>query len=174
MNYLTSNVYGLVNFIQASTKYLGELVMLADNAGIASVDGGPDENTRYPKTLAVAVPRFRKYNLNVYKTMTHSPGFSAILKHGQTGQSPGASQIIRPEITSSPYEQEPNPWCNALPRASNAVDTALPGLSAYSYVERQTAPLSKELSGIQILLTTHMAMILMPQDRRNLEQYDLR
>lgn len=164
MNYLTSNVYGLVNFIQASTKYLGELVMLADNAGIASVDGGPDENTRYPKTLAVAVPRFRKYNLNVYKTMTHSPGFSAILKHGQTGQTPGASQIIRPEITSSPYEQEPNLWCNALPRASNAVDTALPGLSAYSYVERQTAPLSKELSGIQILLTTHMAMILMPQD----------
>ena len=62
---------------------------------LAFVDGGPDENPRFPKTLSVAVDRFRKYNLDVYISMTHAPG-----------------------------------------------------MSAYNYVERRMAPLSRELAGV--------------------------
>ena len=58
-------------------------------------DGGPDENPRYPKVLKVAVDHFRKYNLEVYIAMTHTPG-----------------------------------------------------MSAYNYVERRMAPLSKTLAGV--------------------------
>jgi hypothetical protein len=59
------------------------------------VDGGPDENPRFPKTLVVAVDRFKKHNLDAYIAMTHAPG-----------------------------------------------------MSAYNYVERRMAPLSKELAGV--------------------------
>lgn len=59
------------------------------------VYGGPDENPRFPKTLAVAIDRFKKHNLDAYVAMTHAPG-----------------------------------------------------MSAYNYVERRMAPLSKELAGM--------------------------
>lgn len=62
---------------------------------LAFVDGGPDENPRFPKTLSVAVERFKKLNLDVYIAMTHAPG-----------------------------------------------------MSAYNYVERRMAPLSRELAGV--------------------------
>ena len=44
---------------------------------LAFVDGGSDENPRYPKVLKVAVEHFRKYNLEVYIAMTHAPDMSA-------------------------------------------------------------------------------------------------
>jgi len=47
---------------------------------MALVDGGPDENPRFPKTLAVAIDSFRKYNLHVYIAMTHAPGMSTTLR----------------------------------------------------------------------------------------------
>ena len=61
------------------------------------VDGGSDENVRWPKTLAVAVDRFKKYNLDAYIAITHAPG-----------------------------------------------------MSAFNFVERRMAPLSKELAGVVI------------------------
>ena len=33
---------------------------------LAFVDGGPDENPRFPKVLTVAIDHFRKYNMVVY------------------------------------------------------------------------------------------------------------
>ena len=44
---------------------------------LAFVDGGPDENPRFPKALSVAIDNFRKYKLDVYIAMTHAPGLSA-------------------------------------------------------------------------------------------------
>jgi len=44
---------------------------------IAFVDGGPDENPRFLKKLAVAIDRFKKFDLDVYLAVTHAPGMSA-------------------------------------------------------------------------------------------------
>ena len=40
---------------------------------LSFVDGGPDENPRFPKTLDVAIDHFKKYNLDVYIAMRHAP-----------------------------------------------------------------------------------------------------
>ncbi|CAF0743506.1 unnamed protein product [Didymodactylos carnosus] len=44
---------------------------------IITVDGGPDENPRFPKTLMAAIRKFRKYNLDALFILTHAPGQSA-------------------------------------------------------------------------------------------------
>ena len=62
--------------------------------GMLFVDGGPDENPRFPKTIDVYSQHFKKYNLDALLVLTHAPG-----------------------------------------------------MSAYNYVERKMAPLSKELAG---------------------------
>ena len=62
---------------------------------LAFVDGGPDENPRYPKVQEVAIDHFKKYNLDAYIVMTLASG-----------------------------------------------------MSAYNYVERRMAPLSKALAGV--------------------------
>ena len=63
--------------------------------GILFVDGGPDENPRFPKTIDVYIQHFKNYNLDALLVSTHAPG-----------------------------------------------------MSAYNYVERKMAPLSKELAGL--------------------------
>ena len=63
--------------------------------GIMSVDGGPDENPRFPKAIDVYTQHFKKFNFDALLVMTHAPG-----------------------------------------------------MSAYNYVERRMAPLSKELEGL--------------------------
>jgi hypothetical protein len=62
---------------------------------LAFVDGGPDENPRFPNTIAVAAQRFKKFNLDAYLATKHAPG-----------------------------------------------------MSAYNYVERRKAPLSRKLTGV--------------------------
>ncbi|CAF1083211.1 unnamed protein product, partial [Didymodactylos carnosus] len=44
---------------------------------IVTVDGGPDENPRFPKTLMAAIRKFRRYNLDALFILTHAPGQSA-------------------------------------------------------------------------------------------------
>ena len=44
---------------------------------IITVDGGPDENPRFPKTLVANIRKFRKYNLDALFLLTHAPGQSA-------------------------------------------------------------------------------------------------
>ncbi|CAF4894135.1 unnamed protein product, partial [Rotaria sp. Silwood1] len=44
---------------------------------IATVDGGPDENPRFPKTLVSNIRKFKKYNLDALFILTHAPGQSA-------------------------------------------------------------------------------------------------
>ena len=39
---------------------------------IITVDGGPDENPRFPKTLVAAIRKFRKYNLDTLFVLTHA------------------------------------------------------------------------------------------------------
>ena len=43
---------------------------------LAFVDGGPNENPRFPKVLSVTIDHFRKYELHVYIAVTHAPGMS--------------------------------------------------------------------------------------------------
>lgn len=42
-----------------------------------SVDGGPDENPRYEKTIKVAIHHFNKLNLDALFVATNAPGRSA-------------------------------------------------------------------------------------------------
>ncbi|CAF0723360.1 unnamed protein product [Adineta steineri] len=44
---------------------------------IISVDGGPDENPRYPKTIYAATALFKKYDLDALFVATNAPGRSA-------------------------------------------------------------------------------------------------
>ena len=41
------------------------------------MDGGPDENPRYPNTLKAWATVFRKHNLDLLIVATHAPGQSA-------------------------------------------------------------------------------------------------
>ena len=43
----------------------------------ASVDGGPDENPRYQKTIACAIDYFHTYDLDAFFLVTNAPGRSA-------------------------------------------------------------------------------------------------
>ena len=44
---------------------------------IITVDGGPDENPRYPKTLNAAYKSFTEHNLDALFIACHAPGHSA-------------------------------------------------------------------------------------------------
>ena len=44
---------------------------------VMSVDGGPDENPRFPKTLAYAISKFKSYDFDFMVMATHAPGNSA-------------------------------------------------------------------------------------------------
>ncbi len=44
---------------------------------IISVDGGPDENPRYPKVINAAIRHFKEYNFDVVFVATQAPGRSA-------------------------------------------------------------------------------------------------
>ncbi|CAF3380058.1 unnamed protein product [Rotaria socialis] len=44
---------------------------------IVNVDGGPDENPRFPKTLVANIRKFKKYNLDALFVLTYAPGQSA-------------------------------------------------------------------------------------------------
>lgn len=44
---------------------------------IITVDGGPDENPRYPKVIAQAVKKFKDHNLDFLVAVTNAPGRSA-------------------------------------------------------------------------------------------------
>ncbi|UJR34218.1 hypothetical protein I4U23_021624 [Adineta vaga] len=44
---------------------------------IVTVDGGPDENPRFPKTLVASIKKFKRYNLDALFCLTHAPGQSA-------------------------------------------------------------------------------------------------
>ncbi len=44
---------------------------------VVSVDGGPDENPRFPKTLAYSIKKFKDNNLDALITLCHAPGNSA-------------------------------------------------------------------------------------------------
>ena len=39
---------------------------------IITVDGGPDENPRFPKTLVASIKKFQKYNLDAFFVLTHA------------------------------------------------------------------------------------------------------
>ncbi|CAF0981397.1 unnamed protein product [Didymodactylos carnosus] len=41
---------------------------------IITVDGGPDDNPRFPKTLMAAIAKFRRYNLDALFVLTQAPG----------------------------------------------------------------------------------------------------
>lgn len=56
--------------IYNSEKLLKPVVVL-------SVDGGPDENPRYPKVIKHAIHNFRKYDLDGLFIFTNAPGRSA-------------------------------------------------------------------------------------------------
>ena len=44
--------------------------------GIMCVDGGPDENPRFPKAINVYTEHFKKYNFDALLVLTHAPGMS--------------------------------------------------------------------------------------------------
>jgi hypothetical protein len=61
-----------------------EIIKVAETSGedikpvvILLVDGGPDENPRYPKTLRTAIGHFKRHNLDAIFIACHAPGQSA-------------------------------------------------------------------------------------------------
>lgn len=44
---------------------------------LVTVDGGPDENPRFPKTLAAWMKAFKKFDLDLLVVAAHAPGQSA-------------------------------------------------------------------------------------------------
>ncbi|CAF1379909.1 unnamed protein product [Rotaria sp. Silwood1] len=64
---------GLKEFEKSVRDYTGQVKPIV----IITVDGGPDENPRFPKTLVAAIRKFRKYNLDALFVLTHAPGQSA-------------------------------------------------------------------------------------------------
>jgi hypothetical protein len=64
---------GLKEFDKSARDYTGQVKPIV----IITVDGGPDENPRFPKTLVAAIRKFRKYNLDALFVLTHAPGQSA-------------------------------------------------------------------------------------------------
>ncbi|CAF3323023.1 unnamed protein product [Rotaria socialis] len=64
---------GLKEFEKSARDYTGQVKPIV----IITVDGGPDENPRFPKTLVAAIRKFRKYNLDALFVLTHAPGQSA-------------------------------------------------------------------------------------------------
>ncbi|CAF1243948.1 unnamed protein product [Adineta steineri] len=64
---------GLKEFEKAARDYTGQVKPVV----IITVDGGPDENPRFPKTLVAAIRKFKKYNLDALFVLTHAPGQSA-------------------------------------------------------------------------------------------------
>lgn len=63
----------LKEFEKAARDYTGQVKPIV----IITVDGGPDENPRFPKTLVASIRKFRKYNLDALFVLTHAPGQSA-------------------------------------------------------------------------------------------------
>jgi hypothetical protein len=66
-------IVGLKEFEKSARDYTGQVKPVV----IITVDGGPDENPRFPKTLMAAIKKFRKYNLDALFVLTHAPGQSA-------------------------------------------------------------------------------------------------
>ncbi|CAF3364415.1 unnamed protein product [Rotaria socialis] len=64
---------GLKEFEKSARDYTGHVKPVV----IITVDGGPDENPRFPKTLVASIRKFRKYNLDALFVLTHAPGQSA-------------------------------------------------------------------------------------------------
>jgi hypothetical protein len=64
---------GLKEFEKSARDYTGQVKPIV----IITVDGGPDENPRFPKTLMAGIKKFRKYNLDALFVLTHAPGQSA-------------------------------------------------------------------------------------------------
>ncbi|CAF0723868.1 unnamed protein product [Adineta steineri] len=65
---------------------------------IITVDGGPDENPRFPKTLVASIRKFKKYNLDALFCLTHAPGQSAynIVEHRMAPLSHDLAGLILP------------------------------------------------------------------------------
>ncbi|CAF1416944.1 unnamed protein product, partial [Rotaria sordida] len=65
---------------------------------IITVDGGPDENPRFPKTLVASIRKFKKYNLDALFILTHAPGQSAynIVERRMAPLSPDLAGLILP------------------------------------------------------------------------------
>ncbi|CAF0966810.1 unnamed protein product [Rotaria sp. Silwood1] len=65
---------------------------------IVAVDGGPDENPRFPKTLVASIRKFKKYNLDALFVLTHAPGQSAynIVEHRMAPLSHDLAGLILP------------------------------------------------------------------------------
>ncbi|CAF1359270.1 unnamed protein product [Adineta ricciae] len=64
---------GLKEFEKAARDETGQVKPIV----IVTVDGGPDENPRFPKTLVASIRKFKKYNLDALFCLTHAPGQSA-------------------------------------------------------------------------------------------------
>ena len=58
-----------------------------------SVDGGPDENPRFPKTLAYAIEKFKAYNFDFLLISTHAPG-SCAFNFVERRMAPLSKQLI--------------------------------------------------------------------------------
>jgi hypothetical protein len=76
----TAETHGFDFKTLTGLKEFKEFIINEDNVKpiiIITVDGGPDENPRYPKVLSQAISHFKNYDLDAIFIATHAPGQSA-------------------------------------------------------------------------------------------------
>ena len=71
---------------------------------IATVDGGPDENSKYTKTIACAIDYFLTQELDLFFLATNSPGRSAFnrVERQMVKFSKEVSGVVLPMINFDP------------------------------------------------------------------------
>lgn len=84
---------------------------------ITTVDGGPDENPRYTKTIDVAIHHFKKYDLDAFFLATNAPGRSAfnVVERRMAPLSRSLCGVILPH----------DKWGNHLDSQGNTIDPDL-------------------------------------------------
>ncbi|CAF2861337.1 unnamed protein product [Rotaria sp. Silwood2] len=107
-----------------------------------TVDGGPDENSRFPKTLVAAIRKFRKYNLDTLFVLTHAPGQSAynIVERRTAPLSDDLAGLILPhDHFSTHLNDSAEVWCGSVideyPAVAEYIDSPASTLDKLRLIE---------------------------------------
>ncbi|CAF2689575.1 unnamed protein product [Rotaria sp. Silwood2] len=117
-------------------------IPLAEHGKYITVDGGPDENSRFPKTLVAAIRKFRKYNLDTLFVLTHAPGQSAynIVERRTAPLSDDLAGLILPhDHFSTHLNDSAEVWCGSVideyPAVAEYIDSPASTLDKLRLIE---------------------------------------
>ncbi|CAF1486541.1 unnamed protein product [Didymodactylos carnosus] len=85
---------------------------------VITVDEGPDENPRYPKTLSAAIGTFKKHNHDALFILTHAhvqSTYNAVERRMASLSHTVVAQYIEPDelLTQMTQQNLDESWCSA-------------------------------------------------------------